>query len=61
MSIMYIIYTLLGIIILTYILSVLFNFLGIDFSTYGNYLLWVIALIIFFMVLPSNKGSNLFQ
>lgn len=61
MSIMSIIYTLLGIIILTYILSVLFNFLGIDFSTYGNYLLWVIALIIFFMVLPSNKGSNLFQ
>lgn len=60
MSILSVLYTLIGIMVLTYILSVLFNFLGVDFSTYGNYLLWLIALIIFFMVLPATKGSNLF-
>ena len=60
MSLLSILYILIGIMVLTYILSVLFNFLGIDFSTYGNYLLWLIALIIFFMVLPASKGSNLF-
>jgi hypothetical protein len=60
MSLLSILYTLIGIIVLTYILSVLFNFLGIDFATYGNYLLWLIALIIFFVVLPRNKGSDLF-
>lgn len=60
MSLLSVLYTLIGIMVLTYILSVLFNFLGIDFSTYGNYLLWLIALIIFFMVLPATKGSNLF-
>jgi hypothetical protein len=60
MSLLSILYTLIGIIVLTYVLSVLFNFLGIDFATYGNYLLWLIALIIFFMVLPRSKGSDLF-
>jgi hypothetical protein len=60
MSILSILYLLISIMVLTYILSVLFNFLGIDFATYSNYLLWVIALIIFFMVLPTSKGSNLF-
>jgi hypothetical protein len=60
MSLLTILYTLIGIIVLTYVLSVLFNFLGIDFATYGNYLLWLIALIIFFMVLPRSKGSDLF-
>jgi hypothetical protein len=60
MSLLTLLYTLIGIIVLTYVLSVLFNFLGIAFSTYGNYLLWLIALIIFFMVLPTSKGSDLF-
>ena len=60
MSIMSVVYTLIGVIILTYILTVLFNFLGVDFAFYGNYLLWLIALIIFFMVLPASKTSNLF-
>jgi len=60
MSILTILYVLISIMVLTYILSVLFNFLGIDFATYSNYLLWVIALIIFFIVLPKSKGNDLF-
>jgi hypothetical protein len=52
-----IIYILLGIIILTMLISLVFNFLGIEFATYGNYLLWLIALVIFYIVLPSNDNS----
>ncbi len=52
-----IIYILLGIIITNMLISLIFNFLGIEFSTYGNYLLWIMALAIFYLVLPSGKDS----
>ncbi len=39
------------------LLSLVFNFLGIEFASYGNYLLWLIALVIFYIVLPSNESS----
>jgi len=52
-----ILYILVGIIILTMLLSLVFNFLGIEFASYGNYLLWLIALVIFYIVLPSNESS----
>jgi hypothetical protein len=50
------IYMILSIIVLVYIVSNLFNFIGIDFSSYGNYLTWVIALLLFFYILPSETG-----
>ena len=54
-----IIYILLGVIIMNMLISLIFNFLGIEFATYGNYLLWVVALAIFYAVLPSSR-DNLF-
>jgi len=52
-----IIYILLGVIFMNMFVSLVFNFLGIQFATYGNYLLWVIALVVFYVVLPSGKDS----
>ncbi len=37
----------------------IFYFFGVQFSTYGNYLLWVWMLMIFFLILPSQKISRL--
>jgi hypothetical protein len=52
-----ILYILLGLIIINMLISLIFNFLGIEFSSYGNYLLWIMALLIFYLVLPSGKNS----
>ncbi len=52
-----ILYILLGLIIINMLISLIFNFLGIEFSTYGNYLLWILALATFYLVLPSGKDS----
>ena len=46
---------LVGIMLLTIIVNVFFQFLGIEFASYGNYLLWVIALALFFMILDGKK------
>jgi len=51
------VYVLLGAIIMTMLLSLVFNFLGIEFASYGNYLLWFVALAIFYAILPSGNDS----
>ena len=51
---------LLGIILMTSVIGILFNFFGVEFSSYGNYLLWFIALALFYMVLPSGE-TNIFK
>ena len=50
-------YILFAIILLVTIISTLFNFLGVNFAAYGNYLIWLIALVIFFYILPKRKNS----
>jgi hypothetical protein len=52
-----ILYILLGIIVMNMLVSLVFKFLGIEFAVYGNYLLWVVALVIFYAVLPSSGDS----
>ncbi len=41
-------------------LGLIFNSLGIDFAVYGNYMLWFIALTIFYLILPSEE-NNIFK
>jgi hypothetical protein len=55
----FIIYTLIFISILTPVAIVIFDFFDIQFETYGNYLLWFIALAIFNAILPV-KTKNIF-
>jgi hypothetical protein len=57
MSIKTFLYILLSIIILVSVSATIFNFIGVDFSEYGNYLMWIIALIIFYMVLPKSQSN----
>jgi hypothetical protein len=55
----FILYTLIFISILTPVAIVIFEFFDIKFETYGNYLLWFIALAIFNAILPV-KTKNIF-
>jgi len=48
----FILYTLLFISILTPVAMVVFEFFGVEFETYGNYLLWFMALAFFNALLP---------
>ena len=57
MSIKTFLYLLLSIVILVSVSATIFNFIGVDFSDYGNYLMWIIALIIFYIVLPESQST----
>jgi hypothetical protein len=35
----------------------MFSFFGVGFDIYGNYLLWIIALILFYTILPTKIKS----
>jgi hypothetical protein len=50
-------YTIAMIFFLIYIVTSGFNFVGIDFTSYGNYLLWFVCLIIFYFILPTKVGT----
>ncbi len=50
-------YTVVMIFFLIYVITSGFNFVGIDFSSYGNYLLWFVCLIIFYFMLPTKVGT----
>ena len=52
-----IMYILIGLSIFTTIITVIFHFIGVEFQTYGNYLLWIFALALFYILLPSNEDS----
>ncbi len=56
MSFMTNIYMIISIILLVNIVAVLFNFLGVSFSSYGNYLVWFIAVVVFYFILPKKSG-----
>jgi hypothetical protein len=45
-----------GIAVMTYVLTVLLNFLGIGIQSYGSYLAWAVALGVFYIVLPKRGG-----
>jgi len=46
---------LLVIVLLYYVVSMTMNFLGINIEFYGSYLLWFIALILFWGFLPGEE------
>ena len=51
------VYTIIATILLTFVMTTAFSFFGIEFETYGNYLLWFIALAVFFSILPQKVNS----
>jgi hypothetical protein len=44
-----------GLLFLNYTVTMVMNFLGVSFASYGFYLLWFIALIIFYFILPKKR------
>ena len=52
-------YSIIGIAIFFMIVSSIFTFFGIGFDVYGNYMLWLVAIIIFYTILP-QEGSTIF-
>jgi hypothetical protein len=48
--------SLFGIISFMYIVTVIMGFIGIKFHFYGYYLLWVIALFLFWLIIPKEKN-----
>jgi hypothetical protein len=51
------VYTLLLTLLLSFIITTAFTFFGIGVEAYGNYLLWMIALALFFSILPGKVAS----
>jgi|TARA_B110000259_G_scaffold141041_1_gene158869 hypothetical protein len=39
------------------VITTAFNFLNIEFQVYGSYLIWFIALFLFYWILPSTSGD----
>ena len=52
-----IIFGIIGIIIGFYSITSIMDFLDVPLSSYGSYLAWFIALIIFYALLPSRVGT----
>jgi hypothetical protein len=47
-------YVLISVIVINYLVSIIMQFLGVEVQFYGSYLLWVIAIILFWGFLPEN-------
>jgi len=52
-------YILISIIIINYLVSIIMKFLGVEVQFYGSYLLWFIAVILFWGFLP--EAPNYFE
>jgi len=49
------IFAIVGVIAFYYVASMIMNFLDVSFSAYFPYLLWLIALVILYVVLPKTR------
>lgn len=50
-------YTIISTLVFVLIVTTMFSFFGVGFDVYGNYLLWIIALILFYTILPTKIKS----
>jgi len=48
-----------GLIMFLYVTTTILSFFGLGISSYGAYLFWIIAVVIFFLILP-GKGNPKF-
>jgi hypothetical protein len=48
-----------SLLIITSAITSIFYFIGINFSVYGNYLMWIWVLVLFFIALPREQKSLL--
>lgn len=50
-------YTIISTLVFVLIITTMFSFFGVGVDVYGNYLLWIIALIFFYTILPTKIKS----
>ena len=51
----------LGILFFMYATTAIMGFFSVGFSTYATYMFWVVALMIFFIVLPGKTSPIFYQ
>lgn len=51
------VYTIISTLVFVLIITTMFSFFGVGVDVYGNYLLWIIALIFFYTILPTKIKS----
>jgi len=56
-----ILYTIVFSALFIYITGITFSFFGIGFEIYGNYMLWLVALILFWSILPAETTGDVFM
>jgi len=44
-----------------YFIYFIFDLLGVSINIYGNYLMWILAMSIFFLTLPKNNIDSIFS
>lgn len=49
------IFSIIGVVAFYYVASMILDFLDVGFSTYMPYLLWLVALVILYVVLPKTR------
>lgn len=54
------IFTIIFVIFLQYAIPVVFDFLDVKSDVYQIYIYWIMALLIFFMILPQSVGNYIF-
>ncbi len=47
--------------LIIYFLYIIFQLLGITIEVYGNYLIWAIAMGIFYLTLPKHSTESIFS
>ena len=47
--------------LILYFFYVIFDLLGISINIYGNYLIWIIAMGVFYLTLPKNNSDSVFS
>lgn len=56
MDIKFTIFSFIAFILIINAIIMVANFFGVSFAVYGPYVLWIIALGIFYMILPNSKS-----
>ncbi len=54
------IFTIIFVLFLQFAIPIVFNFMNIDASVYQIYIYWIIALVVFYMILPESVGDYVF-
>ena len=52
--------TIMFVVFLQFAIPAVFNFLDVDASVYQIYIYWIMALLVFYMILPDSVGNYIF-